>query len=119
MSTIPFLGTKQHTKIVNHTLIKSGPVFGEHTTLEQERDSFLSELQAVEQAIERGDNPPLELIELRSKLTYLIGTLEHTAKAFTEKAEQENNAVNDEMITVTEAGKILGVRKGMVWFPDG
>ena len=64
-------------------------------SLEQERDSFLSELQAVEQAIERGDNPPLELIELRSKITYLIGTLEHTAKAFTEKAEQESKAVKE------------------------
>ena len=54
-------------------------------SLEQERDSFLSDLQAVEQAIERGDNPPLELIELRSKITGLIGPLEHTAKVFTEK----------------------------------
>jgi len=61
-------------------------------SLEQERDSFLSELQAVEQAIERGDNPPLELIELRSKITYLIGTLEHTAKVFTDKKSVGKNS---------------------------
>ena len=54
-------------------------------SLEQERDSFLSYLQAVEQAIERGDNPPLELIQLRSKMTGLIGTLEDIAEVFTEK----------------------------------
>ena len=61
-------------------------------SLKQERDSFLSDLQAVEQAIERGDNPPLELIELRSKITGLIGTLEHTAKVFTEKLATEKPA---------------------------
>jgi integrase len=31
MSTISFLGTKQHTKIINYTLIQSGTVFREHS----------------------------------------------------------------------------------------
>ncbi len=54
-------------------------------SLEQERDSFWSDLEAVEQAIEDGNNPPLELIELRSKITGLIGDLEHKAKVITDK----------------------------------
>lgn len=63
-------------------------------SLKRERDSFLSGLQAVEQAIERGDNPPFELIELRSKITGLIGMLEHTAKVLTDNLtpEKEQNA---------------------------
>lgn len=65
-------------------------------SLEHERDSFLSDLQAVEQAIERGDNPPLELIELRSKITGLIRTLEHTAKVFTEKLTPEKPAETEQ-----------------------
>lgn len=48
--------------------------------LKKERDVFLSNLEAVEQAIDCGDNPPLPLIELLSKMTHLIGTLEDTAR---------------------------------------
>lgn len=61
-------------------------------SLEQERDRFLSHLQVVEQAIERGDNPPLELIELRSKITRLIGTLEQTAKVFRDNLTRKKPA---------------------------
>ena len=61
-------------------------------SLEQERNSFLSDLKAVEQAIKRGDNPPLGLIELRSKITGLMGTLEHTAKVFTDKKSVGKNS---------------------------
>jgi hypothetical protein len=53
-------------------------------SLEQKQDSFLSDLREVEQAIDHGDNPPLELIQLRSKITGLIGMLEYTAKVFTD-----------------------------------
>jgi len=71
-------------------------------SLEKERDSFLFDLEAVENAIERGDNPPFELIELRSKITGLIGPLEHTAKVFTEKLAAGKPAETKEIPTLTE-----------------
>lgn len=81
-------------------------------SLEQERGSFLSDLQAVEQAIERGDNPPLELIELRSKMTGLIGTLEHTAKVFTDNLTPEKPAE-------TEPGTAPAKRWSIGWVKEG
>jgi hypothetical protein len=36
-STISFLGIEQHTKIVNHTLTKTGSVLGEQTRIEVKR----------------------------------------------------------------------------------
>lgn len=83
-------------------------------SLEQERDSFLSELQSVEQAIERGDNPPLELIELRSKMTYLIGTLEHTAKVFTDKLPPEKPAETEQSTTPSKLRRIWNGFKAFI-----
>lgn len=78
-------------------------------SLEQERDSFLSHLQAVEQAIERGDNPPLELIELRSKITGLIGTLEHTAKVFTDNLTPKKPAETGRNTKTTIAAIVISL----------
>ena len=76
-------------------------------SLERERDSFLSDLQAVEQAIEIGEGPPLELIELRSKITGLMGKLKDTATAFKDKLKSENPTETGQKVSlVKEPSKI-------------
>jgi len=80
-------------------------------SLEQDRDRFLPDLQAVEQAIEIGEGPPFSLTELKMKITHLIGTLEYTAKYFGDKLTPEKPGEPAANIQPAEPKEQVGRKK--------